>query len=181
VEKQIEYAEAVAQFGAVAERYCAIVDAAAAVDRNEFLLQLYRFLPVLIDQAIRLPRVEFNDDEEEDPEEETRIRQVRARARMTDEEWGRLYNSLKERLGDWDLYWQVWDPTKDTEAIRGSLADDIADIYRDLKEGICLGKEDQVPNREATFEWRCGFYSHWGKHAIDALRTIHFVLADTLE
>ena len=42
---------------------------------------------------------------------------------------------LKGKLGDWDLYHQVFDPTQDDEA---SLADDIADIYSDLKEGLAF-------------------------------------------
>jgi hypothetical protein len=29
---------------------------------------------------------------------------------------------------------------------------------------------------DIIWEWRLGFSSHWGKHAIDALRTIHFRL-----
>jgi hypothetical protein len=28
--------------------------------------------------------------------------------------------------------------------------------------------------------WSLGYYSHWGKHAIDALRTIHFLLEEKL-
>ncbi len=99
---------------------------------------------------------------------------------MKDEEWGRLYNSLKEQLADWDLYWQVFDPRTDNEAIHGSLADDIADTFRDLKNGIRLKETDKVPLYEIIFSWRHEFYYHWGKHAVDALRTIHFLLGDTL-
>ena len=88
---------------------------------------------------------------------------------------GHNFTTVSKRLlEDWDLYWQVFDPTKDSEAIYGSLADDIADIYRDLKEGlddIHLARAEDI-----IWEWRLGFSSHWGKHAIDALRTIHFRL-----
>jgi len=40
--------------------------------------------------------------------------------------------------GDWNYYNEVFDPTEDSEVIEGSLADDIADIYRELEEGIDL-------------------------------------------
>lgn len=86
----------------------------------------------------------------------------------------------QRKLGDWDLYWQVFDPTKDNKAIYGTLADDIADIYRDLKQGLILKEAHQAPPEDIIGDWRLGFYSHWGKHAIDALRTIHFLLAETL-
>jgi hypothetical protein len=91
-----------------------------------------------------------------------------------------LYESLKIRLGDWDLYWLVFDPTKDSEAIRGSLANDIADVYRDVKEGLDCQDLDLALLSDAIWEWRIGFYSHWGRHAINALRTSHFLLENTL-
>jgi hypothetical protein len=84
---------------------------------------------------------------------------------------------LKEKLGDWDSYRQVFDPTEDTEAIFGSLADDIADIYRDLQEGLVLC---EARPQDAIWEWRLLFYSHWGKHAINALLTTHFRLQNMI-
>ena len=86
---------------------------------------------------------------------------------------------LKEKLGNWDSYRQLFDPTEDNEAIFGSLADDIADIYFDLKEGLLLA-EHQTPPEDIIWEWRLSFYSHWGKHAMDALLTIHFRLRTAL-
>jgi len=81
---------------------------------------------------------------------------------------------------NWNYYNEVFDPTEDNEVIKGSLADDIAGIYCDLKEGIDLKESDKVLPEDIIFEWRCGFYNHWGKHAIDALWTLHFRLNDTL-
>ena len=39
----------------------------------------------------------------------------------------------------------VFDPRTDNEAIHGSLSGDIADIYRDLKDGIVLKETNEVP------------------------------------
>jgi hypothetical protein len=167
------------RFGSVARTFCDVVDAAPLLDRSELLVQIYQTLPQLIGEGIRLPSVELSDNE--DPEEETRKSQLRAKARLREEQWRQLYDALKEKLGDWDLYWQVFDPTKDQEAIYGSLADDIADIYRDLNEGLILNDVQLMPPQDNVWEWRLGFYSHWGKHAIDALRVIHFLLQEKLE
>jgi uncharacterized protein DUF5063 len=166
------------RFASVAQHFCSVVDSAPNLDRIELLLQVYRVLPRLIGEAISLPNVELNDDESQ--EEEKRKSLARARVRLNDAQWGQLYEFLKEKLGDWNLYWQVWDPTKDNEAIHGSLADDIADIYRDVKEGLVLREAQQALPEDNIWEWRLGFYSHWGKHAIDAMRTIHFLLEETL-
>jgi hypothetical protein len=175
---QNNHPDAVNRFGLIAQRYCSLVDSRSALDKSEFLLQIYRILPELIAEAIRLPLVEFSDDENE--AQEATISQIRAKTEIKQEEWLQLYNSLKEKLGDWDLYWQVFDPLKDNEAIHGSLADDISDIYRDLKDGVSLKDTNGIPPCEIIFDWRLGFFSHWGKHAIDALRTAHFLLEGTI-
>ena len=173
-----ENAEAANRFGSVAQRFCSVVDSAPNLNRTELLVQVYRILPQLINEAVDLPNVEFSDDEGQ--EEEQRKSQARVQARLSQAQWAKLYAFLREKLGDWDLYWQVFDPIKDNEAIRGSLADDIADIYRDLKAGLVLSAVQQTLPEDNIWEWRLLFYSHWGKHAIDALRTIHFLLEETL-
>ncbi|HXW54612.1 MAG TPA: DUF5063 domain-containing protein [Candidatus Cybelea sp.] len=170
--------DGVERFKVIAQKYCSVIDSRHALEKTEFLLQIYRILPELISKGIQLPPVQLADDEGE--EKEASIREARAKRRMKHEEWSELYNSLKEKLGNWDLYWQLFDPTTDNEPIHGSLADDIADIYRDLKDGIDLSESNEVPPSEIIFDWRLGFFSHWGKHAIDALRTSHFLLEGTL-
>ena len=164
------------RFGAVARRFCSVVDAAVSLERRDLLLQIYRILPKLIDEAVHLPDVELNDNDEQ---VEKNISASRRKARQGEQEWGQLYSLLKEKLGDWDLYRQVFDPTEDTEAISGSLADDLADIYRDIKEGIVLAEMGEAPLADVVWTWRLHFGFHWGKHAMDALLTIHFRLQNS--
>lgn len=159
------------EFSLVAAQFCEAVDSASSLDRVGLLSRLYEILPRLIQQGTALPSVPSSDS---DDRKEIKL------TRMKEAEWGRLYESLKEELEDWNLYWQVFDPTKDSEAIRGSLADDLADVYRDVREGLHLHDPDLALQQDAIFGWRVLYYSHWGKHAIDALRTIHFLLEDTL-
>jgi hypothetical protein len=171
-------AEVARCFGVVAKRFCTVVDSAPNLDRIDLLMQVYRLLPQLIEEAVSLPDLEFSGSMET---EEKQIKSLaREMARLTHPQWWQLYQSLKEKLGDWDLYWGVFDPTKEREAVCGSLADDIADIYRDLKEGIILSESDQALLKDIIWQWRFGFFSHWGNHAMEALRTIHFRLEDSL-
>jgi hypothetical protein len=173
-----DQAEVANRFASVAQRFCSVVDSAPNLERTELLVQVYRILPRLISEAVSLPDLELDDDET--PQVERRKSLARANVGSTYPQWGRLYELLKEKLGDWDLYWEVFDPRKDNQAIHGSLADDIADIYRDLQEGLMLGATQEASPEDNVWHWRLLFYSHWGKHAIDALRTIHFLLEDTL-
>jgi hypothetical protein len=50
-----------------------------------------------------------------------------------------------------------------------SLADDIASIYQDLKDGLAMLEE--TPNA-AAWEWRESFKTHWRRHATHALYAV---------
>jgi len=159
------------QFGALAAQFCSVVDTAFERSRTDLLVNVYRLLPRLISEAIQLPEIILPDDDGGSTGSE-RAHSVR----MCDREWEELYERLKKHLGDWDPYWQVFDPTTDRSADAGSLADDLADIYRDLKEGLIHQQVGTRRAEEIVWDWRLLFYSHWGKHAMDALLTLHFRL-----
>jgi hypothetical protein len=55
------------------------------------------------------------------------------------EEWSQLFHSLKERLGPLDGYWEIFDSTEKGEPIQASLAEDISEIYHDLKSSYQIG------------------------------------------
>jgi hypothetical protein len=158
---------AFSDFSLVAAQFCEVVDCSPSLDRIQLLSRIYEILPRLIHEGLMLPALSWSDA---DTQKEIR------HTRMKEAEWGRLYQLLQEKLGEWDLYWQVFDPTKDSEAIRGSLADDIADIYRDIQEGLNLHNPDLTLQQDTICGWRLLYYSHWGQHAINALYTIHFHL-----
>lgn len=156
------------RFAAVAQQFCSLVESASATDRTDLLVRIYRILPRLISEAIHLPSLSL-DDTSSRPSKVAVI------------PWAALYDALKTKLADWDGYLQVFDPTEDQEAVHGSLADDVADIYRDLKEGLLLIDAGQGSPAEIIWDWRFGYYSHWGQHAIGALQVIHFRLQRILE
>jgi hypothetical protein len=166
------------RFTVIAQRFCSVVDSASNMNRADLLAEIYRILPKLIDAAISLPDVDLSDSGEqiEEPAEAT-FSSKTPRSRQEQEQ---LCSPLKEKLGDWDLYREVFNPTQDNEIIFGSLADDIADIYLDLKYGLVLQETHQAPLADIIWEWRFSFNCHWGKHAIDALRTIHFRVESTV-
>ena len=157
----------VGDFKNIAERFCALVDSADQSDRTTFLFQLYLILPELIRAAVSLPAVSY----ESDPPENDFI--SHPRVRMSDSEWTQLYGSLKRKLEPNDIYWIVPECWKSGESLMESLADDIADIHRDLKGGL-----NEQDTRDMIFEWRCSFYSHWGSHAIGALKAVHELVAE---
>jgi len=176
---QSESAEVVSRLGAVALEFCSVVESAPRLERTRLLTEVYRLLPKLLNEATKLPCIRTKDEDDASHKDEDSS--PHRNARMTYEQWEQIYSLLKEKLGDWDPYWQVFDPTTDKEAVCGTVGDDIADIYRDLEEGLVLSQMQGVRPEDVIWEWRLGYYSHWGHHAINALLTIHFRLQGVLE
>ena len=85
-----------------------------------------------------------------------------------------LYARLHELLGEFDAYWLEFDSLGDDACKSGSLADDLTDIYCELKSGLELvgeAPETEVGSTEqAVANWRTGYLRHWGRHVIDAQR-----------
>jgi hypothetical protein len=80
-----------------------------------------------------------------------------------------LYTHLVNLLGDRDSYWHEFDREDDTHAMTGSLADDLTDIYCELKHGLRTLKEDP---EQSLLAWQEGFARHWGQHLVDAERQL---------
>ena len=96
-------------------------------------------------------------------------------ARVGDEEWRAVFAACA-RL-PLDYYGEVFDPlpVPPEQPVVASLADDIADIYRDVVSGL---QEHQAGRRaQAVWEWGFGFRHHWGEHATGAIRALHCWLA----
>ena len=82
--------EVFTRFLGISERFCAAVDSAREVTKEELVLRIYRLLPELIGEAISLPVVESSD----------RTHQTNCKqAVMTDQQWGNLYSLLKRKTG----------------------------------------------------------------------------------
>jgi hypothetical protein len=160
-----EAGDPVAAFRAVAERYVSAVEATSERSPDDLFATLVRVLPRLYEAALRLPYpvVESADLPE---------------ARLSHEQWKEAFDGLQEILGARDLYWTVVPFGEDKrDELAGSLADDLADIYRDVKEGLELAASGASEN-EVLWQWRFNFWAHWGEHAVEALRIIHAHLAE---
>lgn len=144
------------RFFEVAERYCAWAEGPAS---DSDLLTARKLLAELHLLAIELPNGECGKETEDV---------------VSHESWRKVLDRFSEL--PLNLYWDVFDPLKEEPPVVNSLADDLADIYRDLKEGVILyGQGDIV---EATWQWRFLFEIHWGAHLTGAQRAIHCYLTN---
>src|SRR5262249_49354585 len=133
-------------FVGAAEAFVAAIDGCDPLPREEFLRDIEPLLVALYAAGLALQQVEPEDDSV-------------APEALTNDEAAALQRRLGEKFGDFDFYNVVFDPYEvDSTPVTGSLADDIADIYRDLQEGFALRGAGQTTN--ALWQWRFSFDSH---------------------
>lgn len=153
------------EFRREAEQYCSLIERAASLKQEEFAAQLTASLAALLSAAARLPDATPTDTDLPD--------------RPSHEQWSERFAEVQTALGEWEAYWTTLAPYGEEaeEAVMLPLGDDLADIWRDLRQGL-LALEDGASPEDVVWEWRFGFYSHWGRHATEALRALHARLAE---
>lgn len=84
-----------------------------------------------------------------------------------------LFSRLRQSFGERDGYWLEYDASTAVhpQHMTGSLADDLADIYFDLKSGLAL--LPQASAEQVLHYWRRSFELHWGQHLVDAERHLY--------
>ena len=94
--------------------------------------------------------------------------------RMDYDIWQFRRECLAQRLSR-DCYWQIFEPLEQhlPEVLCGSLSDDLADIWRDVKVGLLEFDKSEASLDEAIWHWRFSFQTHWGKHAIGAIAALN--------
>jgi hypothetical protein len=140
----------------IARDYCALIESAGLGDGN-WLGDLAALLPRL-HAAIKRLGVSGADNQH------TLIADLDARFE--------LFSHLRDLLGEQDGYWMEFDVSSEEQQMTGSLADDLTDIYCELKHGLRVLDGQGGPGR-ALEGWRRGFKMHWGQHLVDAERHLY--------
>ncbi len=135
----------------LAQRYCELIEA-SSVEKASWLKDVAELLPRLHAAITSVNGHASEGDVTLLPDLDARFE---------------LYTHLVEILGDRDSYWLEFDRADDSLAMTGSLADDLTDIYCELKHGLRSLDEDPEHSLHA---WLEGFVAHWGQHLTDAER-----------
>lgn len=89
----------------------------------------------------------------------------------------RIRKGLERLLKKDAFYYEIFDPRTKTKPIPASLADDLADIYVDFKEGLeVFARRTKTSKIDALNVWCQNFEIHTGNHIVSALRTVHWIL-----
>lgn len=141
------------EFAAEARRFCAFVRCADELPLDLRLREARRRMAALYRAALDLPDPAALDVDDSD---------------APDVEGGRVEPSF----GKADVYWLVPDPTEEQAPTVSLLSDDFGDTYLDVARGLQLWDRGKLD--DAVWEWRFNFDAHWGRHAVDALRALHY-------
>ncbi|EGV27756.1 hypothetical protein ThidrDRAFT_4427 [Thiorhodococcus drewsii AZ1] len=136
----------------LARRYCDLIDACSG-DRDAWLLEVAELLPRLHAAIASISTLGRSFERPEFVDLDVRFD---------------LFVRLRSLLADRDSYWLEFDGFGEgAEAMTGSLADDLTDIYYELQQGLSLFDQDP---EHAIAAWSIGYDRHWGRHLIDAER-----------
>ncbi len=157
------YSRHVVEFVAVANEYCKYAEHASELKGDELFKILQRLLPLLYLKASFLPV--FTPYFEEGNEKF-----------VMETDWTVVHDAFKKKFGSANDYLEVFDERMNESEgpVISSLAENMADIYQDLKNFILLYQTGtmEVMN-DALWECRMNFESYWGQKLVNALRAIH--------
>lgn len=158
------YSQHVLELLRVGHEYCLLIEDADSKTPDELIDFIHKLFPMLYLKGLFLPHIET------DPEEI-------GERHVTEEEWESVFNLLRNTLKENDLFWTI-DPeiTGGNEAVKLSLAENLTDVYQDLKDFIMQYQKSSRSAKEiAVNECRKWFHDRWGRHIAEASYYLHFL------
>lgn len=156
------HAKAAIEMYAVANEYCLFFEDAEKFEPGDLFTFFQRIGPLLYLKGSLLPEIEGYDDDEY------------AERFVTEEQWEDVFKTLRQKFDADDLYF-VLDTNFDTR--EASLADNLADIYQDMKDFVMLFQKGSLTSKQsAVAQIKSLFSDHWGPILINALGAVHRVL-----
>ena len=148
-------------------QYCRLLE----TSNSNVLVELQTLLLELYSNGLKLQTIDLDSN-------------VDFKEKLDDKEFEIVKSRSSELIGENQYYWTIFDPTENVfgneSPVMGDLLDDVMDIYKDLKYQLMifdLNTEESIEN--AVWGMKFDFWHHWNNHAIDAIRTIHYVIEKT--
>lgn len=169
--KSIVYSPAVVEFVTVAVQFCNFLEVADEQSTHDFTAKATKLLPLLYLKATLLPENESVLDEEVE--------------RYVDEEtYALVAHKVEQVMRDRDAYLEVFlqDMKYSETPISAFVSEDLADIYQDVKDFVCIYETGMTENmNDALHLLAEHFRSYWGQKLVNVLRALHSVHYDMAE
>lgn len=159
------YSKQTIEFVTVGAEYCAFIEKAGELDRKEFVDKSIKLLPLLYLKAVLLPETEYQLDDS-------------AERFVTEEMYEYIRGTISRLMGAQDDYLEVFmdDMQYSENAINASVAEDMTDIYQDIKDFISvysMGYEATM--NDALAQLSENFREYWGQKLVNVMRPLHSV------
>lgn len=157
------------EFVTVAAEYCGFIERARGAERKTFVDTALKILPLLYLKASLIPECELIGEED-------------LEVFVTEDDYEMVRRAVAHVMGPQDDYLEVFHPDmaySDTP-IKKCISEDLADIYQDLKDFICvfqLGMNATMNDSLCTCKEH--FAEFWGQRLVNTMRALHDVKYNT--
>ena len=159
------YAKQTIEFVTVGAEFCGFIEKAAEQTRREFVDKSVKLLPLLYLKAVLLPPTDYELDGVSEQF-------------VTEEGYEYVRSSIARLLGPKDDYLEVFvdDMQYSEGAMTASIAEDLADIYQDVRDFVAIysmGNEGAM--NDALARVAENFREYWGQKLVNTLRPLHTI------
>jgi hypothetical protein len=152
-------------FVRVALEFCVLVEKTKLNEKDEFVSNMVKVLPLLYLKVSIIPP--FSEDYDSDLE-----------TGVTEEMYEQVENSLSVLLGEDNLYLETFHPDikLSDSPIAVKISEDLADIYQDLGNFISVFKNGQKETMNDSLALCIrNFEKYWGQRLVNTLRALHYI------
>lgn len=161
--KSFVYQDTTISFVTAAAQTCLLVEQVSEHEREEWIEQMLRLLPVLYLRTRLLePAEPLMDDE--------------PRRFVTEEDYNYALFGIRNLLGDDDAYVDVFvDRGIYTDEVQTDyISEGLADIYQELKDmAAAFQQGEESLMNDAVVACREAFETHWGQKLLAVMRALH--------
>ncbi len=157
------YSKNVIELITVANEFCSFLERSDEMESFDFLGRLQKILPLLYLKASLLPAFEFESEEE--PEKF-----------VTALDYSLIEQKVLRHTRAGDDYQEVFVPGMQfsESALTSSIAENVADIYQDMKDLVMSFRTmNEEVMEQAVWESRNNFEQFWGQKLVNCLRAVH--------
>ncbi len=159
-DENLAQSKSVLEMITVAHEFCLFIEKVDSYPQEDVINYFQKIIPLLYLKGSLLPEIEVADNSY-------------VERYVTAETWEIVFNELRNKLKPYDNYW-VLEFSDDTEASKANIADNLTDVYQDLKDFVILyTKNTQTARENAAYECKLQFETHWGIRLLSALKAIH--------
>jgi hypothetical protein len=145
-----------------AERYCAAIESLPKLPREQTIALALAVVAEMFCYAIRIPDARS-------------LSGLDWPDLVGTDDCATLRRKLEDVFSDKNWYWMVFDPLKSPPEVpvAGSLADDLADIWFDVKRGLLTFEANgEAALADVQWSWKFPFETHWGRHVTGAMAAL---------